>query len=312
MKKLLLFSLSVFLLFSCNGNIETKDSSNQSVISIPYEDGRSLGLYSNVSSIQNNTRTVGAPIINVLLKFTNTGNYTLTDGTVIKPQDRNSFSLYYIFGSDYNGDGMEYNYVLYVPEGIIPAYERDTGKIHVNGNGNPFWWYTEKYLGLDITEIRDDWYATLDLLLDADSLPIPDGYDKYEPVEPGIPIEPESGRNLFERSESGFTIPGLGVKQLAPKKYSNVSGEYENIDGSDFALFYSGSDKEKWSYTIICPDSIYEEYAKYDSAYEGNSGNPFWKYLEVYYGLNMDTDSSEILSAISKGSFIVPDAEDYR
>ena len=134
-------------------------------------------LYKNFSSIssksiQSKDLQPGTPIIGVLLKYTGEGAYNAD----VKPMDDKTFCLYCLFGDiGKNGDGMQFNYVLYVPEEIQTKFAAGGG---INSSsGDPFWWYMSTYLGLSMSAIRADWNSALSLLLDNSGLPIANASD---------------------------------------------------------------------------------------------------------------------------------------
>lgn len=119
------FIALLLLAVSCDGSAPAPDT----------ESGRLL-LETNVRSIQKDSSTAaeartvyeaGEPIIGVLLQ-TNTGS-------------KDTFRLEYLGDGkvEKNGDGMEYNYILYQPEAIPDAYmEAGGNEIVATKTGSPF------------------------------------------------------------------------------------------------------------------------------------------------------------------------------
>jgi len=108
----------------------------------------------------------GEAIIGVLLKYTSEGAYN----SEVYPRDANTFSIYCLFGEvGTNGDGMEYNYVLYVPEDIKNQYAAGSGEYP--DSGNPFWWFMKTYLNTSMTVIQNNWVAAIDLLCNRSECP---------------------------------------------------------------------------------------------------------------------------------------------
>jgi hypothetical protein len=98
-------------------------------------------------------------VVGVLLKYTSEGAYNAT----VYSRDDNTFSIYCLFDRHgFNGDGMEFNYVLYVPRDIRDQYIAGGG--FNPDSGDPFWWYMRTYLGLSMQNIAADWPSAIDLL----------------------------------------------------------------------------------------------------------------------------------------------------
>ena len=117
----------------------------------------------------------GDPIVGVvcnLIGYDSAGN------------DKDAFTFYLEYLGDgktnFNGSGMEFNYILYVPKVIPDTFAEASGEEIINGD--PFWWYMKTYCGLSMTDVRTDWYAALDYLLEAEEpLPLPEAED-YDPA----------------------------------------------------------------------------------------------------------------------------------
>lgn len=117
-------------------------------------------VYKNFSSFS--ARSViqdGVPVVGVLLKHSSEGAYNQT----VYSQDTNTFSIYCLFDEiGTNGDNMQFNYVLYVPEDIFVKYKEANGKNP--DSGNAFWWYMVTYYKLDMQTIQSDWSTVITTL----------------------------------------------------------------------------------------------------------------------------------------------------
>ncbi len=101
----------------------------------------------------------GEPIVGVLLKFTSEGAYD----TEVYPRDANTFAIYCLFDEHgLDGDGMEFNYVLYVPQDIQDQYRAGGGANP--SSGDPFWWYMKTYFGASLQVIKGDWAPNIEFL----------------------------------------------------------------------------------------------------------------------------------------------------
>lgn len=113
----------------------------------------------------------GEDIVGVLLAFHN-GKSTKKDENGFIKNDPYAFYIEELDYIGYNGDGMGYNYILYIPSVIQDVYEEAGG---VNPySGNPFWWYMKTYLNMSLPEIVDDYEDVIDFLLrNGKKLPYP-------------------------------------------------------------------------------------------------------------------------------------------
>ena len=110
--------------------------------------------------------TPGEAVVGVLLKHSSEGAYNST----VFSKDPNTFSIFCLFGAHgFNGDKMEFNYVLYVPEDIYAKYKAANGKNPTSGN--PFWWYMVTYYKLDVNTISTNWPAIIDTLCNQTKCP---------------------------------------------------------------------------------------------------------------------------------------------
>ncbi len=109
----------------------------------------------------------GEEVVGVLLKYTSEGAYSPD----VTPIDAETFCIYCLFDQHgTNGDGMEFNYVLYVPEDIQNKYTAGGGKNPTSGN--PFWWYMLTYLDSGIEDIHNNWPAVIEFLCGDNELPV--------------------------------------------------------------------------------------------------------------------------------------------
>ena len=125
-------------------------------------------IYKNFNIISRTIAEYGEPVVGVLLKYTNDGNYN----NDVFPVDEKTFAIYCLFDQHgFNGDNMEFNYVLYVPEGIVTEYINQGGAYPQSGN--PFWWYMKKFMNSSINVILNDWPSTIDILIGNNDMPVP-------------------------------------------------------------------------------------------------------------------------------------------
>jgi hypothetical protein len=151
--------LFAVLLFSC-GNTVIEDNQQTEMGYAVYRN------FSNLPAKGIRELPQGEPIIGVLLTFTSDGPYS----NEVYSKDDDAFSIYCLFNDHgINGDGMEFNYVLYVPEDIKNQYIRGNGRNPQSGN--PFWWYMATYFGSSLSVITGDWYTVIDMLCSNNDLP---------------------------------------------------------------------------------------------------------------------------------------------
>ena len=167
----LLIALLTFLLISCSSNIKTPENNNHKQENTDY-----LVVLTNLDDdtiIYTREISKEVKLKGVLLKYQHEGLFS--NNSEIKLENKNAFYFEYL-GEDasyFNGDKMEFNAVLYVPDCIPQAYLDGNG---VNPtSGNPFWWYMSTYLNKNINEIRNDWIETINFLLSlrSEKLPMP-------------------------------------------------------------------------------------------------------------------------------------------
>lgn len=145
---LLLIVIVALFFTSCNSNMNSNSDK--------------LILISDVDSIQG-SKTIGNPIEGVLLKFQSKGTFSHS-GSTVSLDDPKAFYLEALDKNYTNGDGMVFNYVLYIPDCIHDVYESAGGR--KPGSGNPFWWYMCEYYGKSLQTITSNWYETIPVLLE--------------------------------------------------------------------------------------------------------------------------------------------------
>lgn len=233
----------------------------------------------------------GEPIIGVLLQ-TNTGS-------------KDTFRLEYLGDGKVkeNGDGMEYNYILYQPEAIPDAYmEAGGNEIVATKTGSPFWWYMKTYLKLSTEEVYSDWYAALTALLDnQEALPYPKAEDCTNP-KVTAPVS-------YDEIPEDFIIPEIEEDELI--LISNYEGSFPHLPSlinvsqtkSPFARAENNKD-----YADIISNAFYlsENLNLYvptilDVRFGGGSDpgtDGLWTYARKFLGVSIDQvreEGSEIL-----------------
>lgn len=288
--------LSLSMLFvSCNGDAASSSLNGQ--------DGNHLVVISDVSSIGREGGkgvAIGDPIIDVLLKFHREGTYS--SESKVKFENPFAFYLEMLSSEGSNGDGMKFNYVLYVPDCIQDVYTICGG---VNPtSGNPFWWYMLTYYGKSLNDVRGDWEKTLNLLLDnrnwlffpMQSDYVPDWSHRTKGQTASLVFV--SSSDELDKPINGFMLKtNTAVKNVRPSanpyafygRYLDTPEKRANGDEYNFILYY--------------PSSIQEAYAE-GNGKSPNTGNPFWWYLKKYYECRIDDFSAnpeEIIKQLFTG-----------
>ena len=246
---------SVFLVFvsiitmfvACSPNPEP----NANIINTPENvvNDKSLTLITNLGEDGTpQSKGIGnlkkAPdIIGVLLKFHGEGLYSSNSAfknhyNFKKNEFDNprAFYLEYLDTIGTNGDGMKFNYVLYVPQIIRTVYEEGNG---VNPkSGNPFWWYMSTYYGEDINSIRNNWEPVLEQLLKHKvSLSLPKAEDvkgdwkaDYQNIQNttshnDVTLYANVGIFYFEESDRDVSISPDRILYFEEGKYSQESSK---------------------------------------------------------------------------------------
>lgn len=278
MKKLLIFALLVSLLFigcspTVNPEINNSSEPNDKIEEENSNSGDYLIMISNVDSIKasdssevSKSITQGDSIIGVLLKFHGEGTYFRD--SIIDLKHPHAFYLEYLGDgkTGKNGDGYEFNYVLYVPDIIKKEFSSALGK-EVN-NGNPFWWYMSQYFGKSLNEIRGNWHDTLTLLLDGkEKLPHP---HRKDVSSQWIMTSKDFGNLTILTGNNGFvyeineetkkveiTIPHLYYKNYSVARPADTSANaafiyyLENCAEVDFDEFIKKIDDKEYVEDIV-------------------------------------------------------------
>ena len=272
--------LALSMLFvSCNGDAASSSLSGQ--------EGNHLVVISDVSSIGSEGGkgvAIGDHIIGVLLKYHREGTYS--PSSKVKFENPFAFYLEMLSSEGLNGDGMRFNYVLYVPDCIQDVYTICGG---VNPtSGNPFWWYMLTYYGKSLNDVRGDWEKTLNLLLDnrnwllfpMQSDFVPDWSHRTKDQTSSLVFV--SSSDELDKPINGFILKtNTAVQNVRPSanpysfygRYLDTPEKRTNGDEYNFILYY--------------PSSIKEAYVE-GNGKNPDTGNPFWWYLDTYYKYSSD------------------------
>lgn len=177
---ILLLLITIIFAISCLPSADIGSSERLVLISNIDEEGNVATRTLEGEDILSNLQIKG-----VLLKYHSEGLYSRRDSYFKafyddrKSQFRhpNAFYLEYLgTTTETTHYGMEFNYVLYVPEIIKTTYAEGNGKNPTSGN--PFWWYMQTYYGKNMNMVRNDWpTALLQLFLNKDGLVMPNSKD---------------------------------------------------------------------------------------------------------------------------------------
>lgn len=222
----------------------------------------------------------------------------------------------------FNGDGMAYNYILYVPEIILAAYSEASGE-YDQGKGTAFWVYMDTYMDMPRLEVKENWHEALMILLEEpDNLPVPDAKDYYSHPwvadKAGYPLPDDFNPASIE--EGKLYIISMQQKDRYPaptyEKSSRYKEDFRFRDASDSSAitencFYVSSDG-----SLYYPDALVKAYTEYKGEVT-TSGDPLWKYLETYFGISLDEVKGQglqiAIDALTEAETLpYPSAEDYR
>ena len=277
----LLIALLTFLLISCSSNIKTPENNNQKQENTDY-----LIVLTNLDDNTTiNSREISREVKlkGVLLKYQHEGLFS--NNSEIKLENKNAFYFEYL-GEDasyFNGDKMEFNAVLYVPDCIPQAYLDGNG---VNPtSGNPFWWYMSTYLNKNINEIRNDWIETINYLLTlrSEKLPMP----KAEDVT-----------SNWEKKDKN----SLRGKKIFSGKW-NEDHTYRNVKVTKIEYHKEG---DEW--VLYCPSMLNKIYVAGGGNILGYRHNSVYWYIETYYHKTPD----EVDLMVKNGEFeSFLDAQEY-
>ena len=255
----------------------------------------------------------GDPIAGVMLRYAIAPGY-----------DAYTFYLQYLGDGEtaFNGDGMEYNYILYVPEIILAAYSEASGE-YDHGKGTAFWVYMDTYMDVSRLEVKENWHEALIILLEEpDNLPVPDAKDYYSHPwvadKAGYPLPADFDAASIE--EGKLYIISMQQKDRYPAPAYRKSSRYN--DGFRFRgisdssaikgnCFYVSSDG-----SLYYPEALTTAYNKYKGE-ETISGDPLWKYLETYFKISLSQVKEEglqiAIDALTEDETLpYPSAEDYK
>ena len=299
MKKFCLCIIFIILIISCNPDAR--------------KDNQGYLVESNITAIGGNGRAIaGDEIVGVLLR------YDYTDESVFFLEFNENGEL------KQNGDGMKYNYVLYIPPYIRIVYEKAGGRNP--DSGNPFWWYMSRFFNLSKDDITQDYEKALALLLSkkGEYLPVP----KTEDVSPSwvtggfgeddvssVDISTVDSTSLSLIRLDGKTDPieenvdGCPLSCQSKGPFAQKAGdEYDAVITN---AFYIGEYNHLYYPTVLC-----DEYAKF--RHYTTSGSPFWIYLETYFDFPQnayakdDFDFTDVLNALIEAQTLpLPDVADY-
>lgn len=254
-----------FVLISCSQNIKTPENekpsqetteqgnSNQEQVNKDY-----LIVITNLDDETVVSRAISKelPLKGVLLKYQHEGLFS--NDSQIKLDNKNAFYFEYL-GEDasyFNGDNMEFNAVLYVPDCIPQAYSEGYGANPTSGN--PFWWYMSAYFDKNINEIRNDWIETINYLLSlrSEKLPMP----KAEDV-------PNNWANT-SKSLKAIKIASYKWNEDKTSKPAVTKIEYKNVD-YEWVLYY--------------PPMLGKIYVAGGGNIKDSGVNSIYWYIETYY-----------------------------
>lgn len=294
-KRILICLMAFFIMISCTNNIGTGNESNNggSESVEPPASSSTIRFISDVDAIESglfrayaggmtaeavSETVVGEPIIGVLLKYGKAPGMDMGD---------NICYLHYLGDGkvDYNGDMMAYNYILYVPTVVLRAYQSNGGQ-GGSGSGNAFWWYMAEYFGLSMSEIREDWYPVLTLLLGYDKLPLP-----------VVASDDSEEGKLGSDDTPSDTLDG--------KEFKGVLLVYARTYGTLFKLEYLGDgfsdyngDGMEYNFILTCPRVLVDDYAEIIGYDDFGTGNAFWNYMRTYLGMSMNQIESDWISVL--------------
>ena len=249
----LFIALLTFLLISCSANIKTPENNNQK-----HENTDYLIVITNLDDDTIVSRAISKelPLKGVLLKYQYEGLFSKDSD--IKLDNENAFYFEYL-GEDasyFNGDKMEFNAVLYVPDCIPQAYSDGNG---VNPtSGNPFWWYMSTYFNKNINEIRNDWIETINFLLSlrSEKLPMPNSKDVT------------SNWGNKNNSLKDIKIDSYKWNEDKTSKPAVTKIEYKNVD-YEWVLYY--------------PPMLEKIYVAGGGNIKDRGVNSIYWYIETYY-----------------------------
>ena len=294
MKKILclLIALLAFVLISCSQNIKTPENEKPSQGTTESGDTDQeqvnkdyLVVLTNLDDDTTVSRAISKelPLKGVLLKYQNEGLFSRDSEITLN--NENAFYFEYL-GEDasyFNGDKMEFNAVLYVPDCIPQAYSEGNGFNPTSGN--PFWWYMSTYLNKSYNEIRSDWIGTINYLLTlrSEKLPMPKSDDVV---------------NSWEKKDKN----SLRGKKIFSYKW-NEDHTYRNVKATKIEYHKEG---DEW--VLYCPSMLNKIYVAGGGNVLDCSINSIYWYIEAFYHKTPD----EVDLMVKNGEFeSFLDAQEY-
>ena len=269
MKKTLsiLIVMLAFVLISCSPNMKSPENEKPNQETTESEDTDQgqvnkdyLIVLTNIDDDTIVSRTISKdlPLKGVLLKYQNEGLFS--KDSEITLNNKNAFYFEYLGeeASYFNGDKMEFNAVLYVPDCIPQAYSDGNG---FNPNsGNPFWWYMSTYLNKSYNEIRSDWVGTINYLLTlrSEKLPMPKAEDVV---------------NSWEKKDNN----SLMGKRIFSGKW-NEDHTYRNVKATKIEYH-----KEDDEWVLYCPSMLNKIYVAGGGNVLDCRINSIYWYIETFY-----------------------------
>ena len=290
--KCCLFFLLICCLFltSCSADLnDSKDISDTSTLCVITN--------LEISDFENTTRGISSTkqiISGVLLKYHSEGLFS--KNSLVSLDNPNAFYVEYLGENAkyYNGDGMEFNTVLYVPDIIKTTYKELGGK---NPNsGNPFWLYMRVFLNLDLNTIRSSWNETIYLLVEQK--------DKELPYPSTINNNQEN-QNWIYNSRKIKSWKGY-LYNAADKKY-NIKVEKP---------IYKQDEGKEGKMQLFLPSMLTIVYVAGGGDYNDTIQAFYW-YMKTYH----NTDSTTIDKMVNDGTlesyldsleYIQPQEEDVK
>lgn len=314
MKRVLIVLSLIVLVLVCSCDPSTDAPANGSATGYTVESNVDrIGAGRSASGSVRSSYVVGEEIVGVLLQ--------------LNEDDPDTFYVEYLGDGEIqtNGDGMKYNYILYIPPYIQTAYENGGG--FRPDTGNPFWWYMSVYFRLSMQEIRNDYEYALDLLLDrkGSMLPIPSASDvtgdwksqySSEYISSIVIPEHKDGDLFFIRYDNHHDQPltgPLGRLEIAWQS----QGPFTNQGGSEYkdVIQYGFYLDENW--TLFCPMELFDAFRVYDE-WNGLTDKAFWKYMDTYFDISemkaarMNDHGTVINDLIEAGQLPIPDVDEYK
>ena len=301
MKKTLsiLIVMLAFVLISCSPNIKSPENEipNQETTESEDTDHGQVNkdyliVLTNLdddTSVNSRGISKELPLKGVALKYY---DGSLFQDPSIKLENENAFFFEYMGedASNFNGDNMEFNAVLHVPNCIQVAYSDGDG---INPNsGNPFWWYMSTYLNKSYNEIRSNWVDTINhlLTLRSEKLPLPKSEDVVG-----------SWKAMYYHNINGISI--------FYGKW-NEDHTYRNIAVTKIEYHQEG---DEW--VLYCPKMLPHIYVAGGGNFYNCVQNSIYWYIETYYQktpeeVDLMIENGELESFLDAQEYIEPKESD--